>query len=48
MENWQIAILVKPLALLLIFAPGALVVWWLRKRMPDSKLKRLLFFSWRV
>lgn len=48
MEGWQWALLLKPLGLLIMFTPGAMLVWWLRKRMPDSRLKRILFFSWRV
>lgn len=48
MEGWQIALAIKPFALVIMFAPGALFVWWLRKRLPEGRLKRILFFSWRV
>lgn len=48
MEGWEIAIIVKPLALLLFFAPGAILVWWLKKKMPDCALKRFLLISWKV
>lgn len=48
MEGWQWAIVLKPVLLLALFIPGALLVYWVRPKMKNSWLKRLLFFSWRV
>lgn len=48
MEGWQWALVLKPFGLLLMFAPGALFVWWLKKRLPAGWLRRVLLFSWRV
>ena len=48
MEPWHWAILLKPFFLFLMFIPGAILVWWLRRYLPDSRLKRILFFSWKV
>ena len=48
MSGWQIALIIKPLGLLLMFAPGALIVYLLRHRMPDCALKRFLLISWRI
>ena len=48
MEPWTLAIILKPLILVLYFLPGAIIAWYLRKRLPEGRLKRILFFSWRV
>lgn len=48
MEGWQWALLLKPFGLLIMFLPGAYFAWWLRKRLPDGRLKRILFYSWKV
>ena len=48
MEGWQWALVLKPFILFVYLIPGALLVWWLRRLMPDGKLKRFLLFSWRV
>ena len=48
MEGWQWAILLKPFGLLLMLAPGAALVWWLKKKLPAGKLRRILLFSWKV
>lgn len=48
MEGWHIALLLKPFGLLLLFAPGAVIVYLLRCRLPDCRLKRFLLISWRV
>lgn len=48
MEAWQWALLLKPLGLLILCTPGAVLVWWIKCRMPDSRLKRFLLISWRV
>lgn len=49
MSNLGIALLLKPLIFLLIFAliiiPLKWIVW---KLLPEGRLKRLLFFSWKV
>ena len=47
MEPWHWAIVLKPFALLALFTVVALIAYPLRK-LPDCKLKRFLFFSWRV
>ena len=48
MAGWHIALLVKPLALLVLFFFIRCVAVAIRSRMPDGRLKRALFFSWRV
>lgn len=48
MHGWQLAIVLKPLLLLLMFSPGALAVTWMRRYMPQSRLKNILLISWRV
>lgn len=48
MEPWLLAIILKPFGLLLLFGLVALLVFPLRKHMPEGRLKRILFFSWRV
>ena len=47
-EGWQLAIVLKPFGLLLMFLPGAVIAWWLRRALPDGALKRFLFISWKV
>ncbi len=47
-QGWHIALMLKPLGLVLMFVPGALVVRYLRPWMPECRLKRILFYSWRV
>jgi hypothetical protein len=48
MTGWQLALIFKPFGLLLMFAPGAVIVYLLRKRLPSGRLKRFLLFSWKV
>ena len=48
MEGWQLALILKPFGLLLMFAPGAVIVYLLRRRLPEGRLKRFLLISWRV
>lgn len=48
MEGWHLALLLKPLGLLAIFAPGAVIVYFLRRRLPHGLIRRVLLFSWRV
>ena len=47
-EGWQLALMLKPFGLLLMFAPGAVIVYLLRNRVTDCALKRFLLISWRV
>lgn len=43
MEPWQTAVLIKPFALLILFALLFVFVRWpIQKYMPEGKLKRLL------
>ena len=48
MEGWQLAIVLKPFGLLILFGFVALLVYPLRKYLPEGRLKRFLFFSWKV
>ena len=48
MEPWHLAVLLKPIGLLFMLAPGAVLVWYLRKHLPESKLKRFMLISWKV
>ena len=48
MEGWQIAVVVKPLVLLVFLFSVRLFAHFVENRMPDSRLKRVLFFSWRA
>ena len=48
MEPWMIAVILKPFVLVLYFLPGAILVWWLKKKLPAGRLRRFLLFSWRV
>ncbi len=48
MEGWELALVLKPLGLLLMFAPGALLVWYLKRNLPQGWLRKILLFSWRV
>ena len=43
MENWMWALALKPFLLLLLFVPILMFCRWLYRKMPDGKLKRLLF-----
>jgi hypothetical protein len=47
-EPWHWAIILKPFGLLIFFGIVALLVYPLRRWMPDCWLKRFLFFSWKV
>lgn len=42
------ALLIKPFAAFLLCIPGAIVVWWIRRKMKDGWLKRFLLISWRT
>lgn len=48
MDPWLWAVALKPFGLLLMFAPGALLVRYIKYNMPDSKLRRFLLISWKV
>lgn len=48
MEGWQWALMLKPFGLLIMFTPGALLVWWLKRKLPAGRLRRILLLSWRV
>jgi hypothetical protein len=48
MEPWHWAIILKPFGLLVLFTFVALLVYPLRKHLPEGRLKRFLFFSWKV
>lgn len=48
MSPWMVAVALKPFFLLAMFLPGAIAVWWIRKKMPDCALKRFLLISWKV
>ena len=48
MSGWEFAIMLKPFGLLLMFIPGAVIAYLLRKHLRYGLLKRILFFSWRV
>lgn len=43
-----LAMLIKPLGLVFMFAPGYFAVRWLREHLPAGRLRRFLLFSWRV
>lgn len=47
--TWALALVVKPLVLIGLFA---LIVWpitrLVSRYLPEGRLKRVLFFSWRV
>lgn len=46
MGTWLAVIIAKPLGALGVFFVIRCFTEPLRRRMPDSRLKRLLFFSW--
>lgn len=48
MEGWQWALVLKPFGLLLMFTPGAVLVWYLKRNFPHGIIRRILLFSWRV
>lgn len=48
MEGWQIALVVKPIGLLILCAPGAALAYFLKRRMPHGALRRILLYSWRI
>jgi hypothetical protein len=48
MEPWHWALILKPFGLLVLFSFVALLVYPLRKHLPEGRLKRFLFISWKV
>ena len=48
MTSMIFALILKPLALIAFLLPGAIAAFWIKHRMPECKLKRLLLISWRV
>mgnify|MGYP001592826120 FL=1 len=48
MEGWQWALVLKPFGLLLMFAPGAVLVWYLKRNLRAGWLRRILLFSWKT
>lgn len=48
MEGWQVALIMKPIILLILFGTVRALTFPLYRWMPEGKLKRILFFSWRV
>lgn len=49
MEGWQLAIVLKPFGLIVLFGFVWLVAHKIIKpRLPEGRLKRFLFFSWKV
>jgi hypothetical protein len=47
-EPWHWALILKPFGLLVLFCAVALMVYPLRRWLPEGRLKRFLFFSWKV
>lgn len=43
MDNWLLALALKPFVALVLFLAAALIARAINKRMKDSRLKRLLF-----
>ncbi len=48
MEGWQLALLFKPLGLIALFAFTYVVARLIGKLIPEGRLKRFLFFKWKV
>ena len=46
--TWLIAIVLKPFIAVVILCGVRLLALWIRDLLPDGRLKRFLFFSWRV
>ncbi len=46
--GWIIAIIIKPLGLILFLGFACWLSRMFSKLMPEGRLKRILFFSWRV
>ncbi len=48
MDGWLLALMIKPFGLLMMFAPGAVLVYYIKRKFPAGWLRRILLFSWRV
>lgn len=49
MQGWQLGLLLKPFIAFAIMVAIVLPIKWLFwKLLPEGKLKRILFFSWKV
>jgi hypothetical protein len=48
MEGWQIALVLKPLGLIVLFAFTWALSRAIKPYIPEGRLKRFLFFSWKV
>jgi hypothetical protein len=48
MEGWQLAIVLKPLGLIVLFGFTWYLSRWIKQYLPEGRLKRFLFFSWKV
>ncbi len=49
MQSWHLAIALKPLIALVIMLAIVLPVKWLfLHAIPEGRLKRILFYSWKV
>jgi len=49
MSSWQLAVVLKPLGMLLIMVAIVLPIKWIFwKLIPEGRIKRILFFSWKV
>jgi hypothetical protein len=48
MEGWQLAIVFKPLGFFVLFAIAYFGARFSRQAIPEGRLKRFLFISWRV
>ena len=44
----MIAVAIKPLVLIVLFSFTYICARAIKRRMPEGKLKRFLFFSWKV
>lgn len=48
MTPWVIAILLKPLGLIVLFGIAYFGKCFAMRYIPDGKVKRILFISWRI
>lgn len=48
MEGWMLAVVLKPLGLLVLLCGTRALAAPVRRYMPDCWLKRVLFISWKV
>jgi hypothetical protein len=48
MEPWHWAIILKPLGLIVLFGFTWIVSRSIKPYIPEGRLKRFLFFSWKV